>query len=256
LRLTLDRPDIGGDGADAQPVTIEALDAKGRPVPTADLDIVLTIENGRIIGLGNGNPTSLAPSKGNRVKLFNGRAQVIIQSERDSTGQLILKASAEGVSPATVSVVILQGQQTPQSLPPVARISLQDWRQSPVTVGRPENVSGMADNDMNTWETVLAGQRPPASSASGYLVLFTRLSLNDAMKRQGAVLKFFEIMGRCEIVINGATVARKDVASPGSLSVPVAAGKDEVSVSVVMHVSEGEGAGLSGPVFLDVARDN
>jgi beta-galactosidase len=62
LRLTPDRKTLAGDGSDALPVTVEALDAQGRPVPTANLAVTFDISGtGRIIGVGNGNPNSHEP---------------------------------------------------------------------------------------------------------------------------------------------------------------------------------------------------
>ena len=62
LRLTPDRKTLAGDGCDALPVTVEALDAQGRPVPTANLAVAFEISGpGRIIGVGNGNPNSHEP---------------------------------------------------------------------------------------------------------------------------------------------------------------------------------------------------
>jgi beta-galactosidase len=101
LRLMPDRKALAGDGSDAMPVTVEALDAQGRPVPTANLSVAFEISGpGRIIGVGNGDPNSHEPEKGNRRSLFNGLAQVIVQSTRDA-GEIKLTATADGLAPAT-----------------------------------------------------------------------------------------------------------------------------------------------------------
>jgi len=101
LRLMPDRKALAGDGNDAMPVTVEALDAQGRPVPTANLSVAFEISGpGRIIGVGNGDPNSHEPEKGNRRSLFNGLAQVIVQSTRDA-GEIKLTATADGLAPAT-----------------------------------------------------------------------------------------------------------------------------------------------------------
>jgi beta-galactosidase len=97
LHLVPDRKSFSSNGADAVPVTVEVLDAQGRPVPTANLGISFEITGpARIIGVGNGDPNSHEPEKGNRRSLFNGLAQVIVQSTRES-GQVRLTASAEGL---------------------------------------------------------------------------------------------------------------------------------------------------------------
>jgi beta-galactosidase len=62
LRLTPDRKTLAGDGSDAVPVTVEALDEQGRPVPLAQNTVNFAIEGaGKIIGVGNGNPNSHEP---------------------------------------------------------------------------------------------------------------------------------------------------------------------------------------------------
>jgi len=72
LRLTPDRPALAGDGWDTLPVTVEALDLDGRPVPTANLPVEFEISGpGEIIGLGNGDPNCHEPEKGDRHSLFN-----------------------------------------------------------------------------------------------------------------------------------------------------------------------------------------
>lgn len=103
LRLTSDRTTLAGDGCDAVPVTVEAQDAQGRPVPTANLAVAFEISGpGRIIGVGNGDPNCHEPEKGNQRSLFNGLAQIIVQSTRDA-GEVKLTASAGGlVSAMTV----------------------------------------------------------------------------------------------------------------------------------------------------------
>lgn len=106
LRLTPDRGRMTGDGVDCQPITIEALDARGRPVPTASNPVTLAIEGGRIIGVGNGDPTSIAASKGSQVRLFNGLAQVIVQTDKGGIGRLTLSASAENLRRAPVDIVV------------------------------------------------------------------------------------------------------------------------------------------------------
>lgn len=101
LRLTPDREALAADGRDAVPVTVEAIDENGRPVPTANLPVEFEISGpGANIGVGNGDPNSHDPDKGNRVRIFNGLAQVIVQSTKEAGG-IRLTATAAGLAPAT-----------------------------------------------------------------------------------------------------------------------------------------------------------
>eukprot|EP01030_Chromulinospumella_sphaerica_P008988 gene8988-8796_t len=75
LELLPDRTTLAGDGRDAMPVTIRALDAEGRAVPLAQDAVTLTVSGaGRSIGHGNGDPNSHEDEKGPVRRLFNGLA--------------------------------------------------------------------------------------------------------------------------------------------------------------------------------------
>lgn len=107
LRLIPDRRALAGDGSDTQPVTVEAIDDEGRPVPTANVPVEFEIEGpGAILGVGNGDPTSHEPDKANRRSLFNGLAQVLIQTKRGGTGRLVLRAKAAGLKAAEVAIEV------------------------------------------------------------------------------------------------------------------------------------------------------
>lgn len=253
LRLVADRTELAGDGVDAQPIRIEALDARGRPVPTADLDVTLAISNGRIIGVGNGDPTSVAPSKGNKVKLFNGLAQVIIQTDRASSGKLSLSASASGVRQTGV-LINVRAAELRQSLPASLQQSVSMWRQSPVMAERPKVIPDLADNDMNSWDAVIAGERPAAAAGNGYVILATKVAITGEMSKSGATLRFAGITGAGDVLVNGSPAGRKAATAPGPLEVNIPAGKTDVAVALVLAVNAGEAVGLSGPVFLEARR--
>ncbi len=80
-----------------------------------------------IIGVGNGDPTSHEPEKGNRRSLFNGLAQVILQSRRGETGKLILRAKAANLKSAEV-----HDRVESQSFPACSGGPLADGGNSPI----------------------------------------------------------------------------------------------------------------------------
>jgi beta-galactosidase len=64
LRMEADRAAIRADGRDLAVVTVSAVDAQGRPVPTADIPVELAVNGpGRILGVGNGDPSSHEPDR-------------------------------------------------------------------------------------------------------------------------------------------------------------------------------------------------
>ncbi len=101
IKLTPDRSTINSDGEDVSVITVSVLDSKGREVPTANNLIHFEIKGaGKIIGVGNGNPSSHEKDKyincGYQRKLFNGKCSIIILSDR-KPGEIILKATSDGL---------------------------------------------------------------------------------------------------------------------------------------------------------------
>jgi beta-galactosidase len=62
VRLTADRTELRADGEDVAVVTVAVVDGDGRVVPTANVPVAFTLGGpGRILGVGNGDPTSHEP---------------------------------------------------------------------------------------------------------------------------------------------------------------------------------------------------
>lgn len=95
LVLTSDVKSLKADNCDVAIINIAVKDAKGRVVPTADNLVKFSIEGpGRIIGTGNGNPTSHEPDKASQRKAFNGYCQILVQSDK-TPGEIRLKATSD-----------------------------------------------------------------------------------------------------------------------------------------------------------------
>ena len=103
VALIPDRSTILADGRDVSVVTVAALDSAGRIVPTASNLVTFTVSGGAIIGVGNGNPTSLEADKASQRYLFNGLAQVIVQST-NQTGSISLTASSTGLTSTNLTI--------------------------------------------------------------------------------------------------------------------------------------------------------
>lgn len=81
--LTPYRRAIRGDGKDLSFITVTAVDSAGLPVPTAG-DLVRFRVDGAasIAGVDNGDEVSHLSLKGDTMRLFNGKALLIVQSKR------------------------------------------------------------------------------------------------------------------------------------------------------------------------------
>jgi beta-galactosidase len=107
LDLTADRTTIQTDGDDLSFVTAKVLDKDGHLCPNAANEIIFALEGPAIIaGLENGDPTNHEPFQNTATrKAFHGLALAIMRA-KETGGTAMLTATAEGLSPATVSIVL------------------------------------------------------------------------------------------------------------------------------------------------------
>jgi beta-galactosidase len=104
LVLEPDRATIDGDGEDVAVVAVRVVDAAGRVVPVADDEVTFQVAGpGRIIGVGNGDPSSHEADQGSVRRAFNGLCMAIVQAAR-ATGELRIEATAPGLVPGAASV--------------------------------------------------------------------------------------------------------------------------------------------------------
>ena len=113
-----DRTEIDADGEDVAVLTVEVLDEDGRHLPTADNLIGFHVSGeGALIGVGNGDPNCHESDKEPRRSLFNGLAQVILQSSRTPGAIQIEAVKEEGggpvLTPAKLSITTKQVELRP-----------------------------------------------------------------------------------------------------------------------------------------------
>jgi len=97
------------DGKDVSVINISVVDKEGREVPDADNKIRFVISGaGKIIGVGNGDPSSHEPDKcaeGDwQRSLFNGKCQVIVQSTK-TPGAIKFEAKAVGLFTGSTDII-------------------------------------------------------------------------------------------------------------------------------------------------------
>ena len=109
VRLSADRTEINADGQDISMVKVEVLDGQGRLVPIADNRINFTITGeGRLLGVGNGDPNCQESDKQPRRSAFHGLAQAIIQGTK-TPGTIQIQARGQGLrTPATLTITTKQ----------------------------------------------------------------------------------------------------------------------------------------------------
>ncbi len=107
LRAKVDRTRITGDGLDLAFVSIEVLDEAGRIVPDACPELHFSTEGaGEFVAADNGDSTDWTPFHSPSRKAFNGLALAILKGNPGQSGKLTIQITAEGLTPATVSIEV------------------------------------------------------------------------------------------------------------------------------------------------------
>jgi beta-galactosidase len=107
--LRPDRKTIHADGEDVSVAVVEVVDGQGRVVPLAMNEVLFRLTGpGRLIGLGNGDPSCHEPDKPGspiegRRSAFNGLCMALVQSVKQS-GSIRIDASSEGLASASVTI--------------------------------------------------------------------------------------------------------------------------------------------------------
>ena len=251
LELVPDRESLLGDGQDAMPITVRALDAQGRAVPTAaPLATFIVRGAGRSIGHGNGDPNSHEDEKGPARSLFNGLAQLIVQTNDAGSGSVEVEASAPGLAPARIKIPVRAG--TTLAYVPVTQSStfyLQNWRVSPTSATRPDPNQVLSPTDMNSWAPASPAMVLDATPAPTFQLY--RTSFVQTKSLSNAHLGFGWIAGQAEFWLDGKLVAKKE--SPGATSfqvdLPATEGKRELTV--LIQNQPAHPSGIMGKVLVE-----
>jgi beta-galactosidase len=84
---------------------IEIVDTDGNVIPNSDIIISFEINgNGKIAGVGNGNPTDLTSFQQPRKSTWQGRCLAIVQPAGEA-GKIVLTAKAEGLQECSLEIV-------------------------------------------------------------------------------------------------------------------------------------------------------
>jgi beta-galactosidase len=114
LVLRADREAISADGEDVAMFAVEVQDAQGRTVPITDNEITFRVSGaGKLIGLGNGDPTDQASDKGTSRKAFSGFCMALVQSSKKD-GSITVNATSPGLTAASVTIAAKPVKLRPQ----------------------------------------------------------------------------------------------------------------------------------------------
>ncbi len=111
--LVPDRARITGDGEDLSVVVAQIVDANGRVVPIADNEVTFAVSGpARVIGVGNGDPSSHEPDRATKRRAFGGLCMALVQSKK-TPGVISVEAAADGLAPATSTITAAESTPRP-----------------------------------------------------------------------------------------------------------------------------------------------
>ena len=249
LRLTPARTVMAGDGEDVQPVTVDAVDARGRHVPTANLPVRFAATGAAIIGLGNGDPNCHEPEQGNARSLFNGLAQLIVRAE-DGAGEVALRATAPGLRPAALRLARQRSAPPPQVAVTTAAQRVTAWRRSPGLADRPAPVLAPPDGDNNSWAFVTAGTSTAPGEPGRWHLYRAVVQPWRRVAVEGGLIRFASVGGRAELWVDGRKVADKPGAAPAALTGTLPPGRGPLVIALLVASDAGAPSGLLGPVAI------
>ena len=114
LVMRADRNQVVADGEEVAMFAVEVHDAQGRVVPITDNDVAFRITGaGKLVGVGNGDPTDHGPDKGTSRKAFSGLCMALIQSTK-APGEITVEATSPGLTAATVTIAAKETKLRPQ----------------------------------------------------------------------------------------------------------------------------------------------
>jgi beta-galactosidase len=107
LVLETSKATLRADGQDCAQVNVRVVDAKGLTVPTAGNMLTFAVEGpGKVIGVGNGDPSCHEPDKASQRSAFMGLGAAFVQAGM-AAGEVRVKVTSEKVEAGEITVRVV-----------------------------------------------------------------------------------------------------------------------------------------------------
>lgn len=109
LVIEASKATLRADGQDCCQLNVRVVDSKGLMVPTAGNMLTFTVDGpGKVIGVGNGDPSCHEPDKGNQRSAFMGLAAAFVQTGRKA-GEVRVKVTSEKLEAGEITLRSVAG---------------------------------------------------------------------------------------------------------------------------------------------------
>jgi beta-galactosidase len=254
LRLIAYRTSLSGDGYDAEPVTVEVVDSKGRVVPTADAEVTFSSTGpGTIIGLNNGDPTNHESEKGTQHSVFHGVAQAIVQTRANGSGSYTLQASSPGLNSAELKIEVT-ATPTPPAVAEIPNppLTILTWKRSPPSMERIDPNQQLMASDMNSWASARPGPYLPPLRGGLFVEYRSTFTPREATQQQSGQIILRDVVGKAEVYLDGKLVVTRTDPAKQTITIPLTPNIGERTISVLIEApAVGESVGLGGATTIE-----
>jgi beta-galactosidase len=253
VRLVPDRTTMAGDGYDAEPVTVQIVDAQGRVVPTASEEVNFSVGGpAQIIGLNNGDPHNHESEKGTEHTVFHGLAQVTLQTTAGGHGNVILRAASDGLKTAALVIHVTASEPRPfvPSIPNPP-LTILNWRKSPVMSARPPQEE-IKRADTSSWKEAQPGSWLIPYRNGSFSIYRAEFTPRTIVQNSGGTIVLRDVAGKAQVWIDGKLAGEKMDAARGDMRVNCPGGEGKRVVSVLIESPGPDApAGLGGIVTVE-----
>ena len=257
LKLIPDRNEIKANGYDAVPVTVCAVDTFGRIVPDANIPVEFEISGpARNIGVGNGDPTCTLSEKADSRPLFNGYAQIILQSNSGKTGSVVLTAKSEGLKSASCTIKSVSAP----GLPIIDgfinnEVSISGWRTTLPSGAKPLLLTDESPEDLLGLLPAQIGNEL-ILKPKDWVVFYNKVKLPQYVVENGGSLCFKNMTGKATIYFNGEVVYEKKAQVTRDAVIPLKKGIETIEINVFLQPDNKSRAALADIVYVSPEKVN
>ena len=252
-----DRDYIRDDGEDTVPLKVYVTDAQGRMVPTADCHIRFSVTgDGRIIGVGNGDPNSHESDKLPERNLYCGLCQALVMADVGAR-TLTVTAEADGLRGAACTFTIRETAK-PRYIYMHENHSVTGIRVSQECfANRPDPNREYADNDMNSFAALtLSSDAYQDDFTAGWRLYRLPIRVPATAKADATVELHIPKLRCAQIAVyqNGAEIHASAAHDGDALTIPLSCkpGDQGEARLLVRAYGDSEPSGIRGNVTLSV----
>lgn len=241
-------------GHDIAILNVKVVDSNGVVVPTANDLLQIEVENGTVIGVGNGDPNSHEPDVASYRKAFHGLAQFLVKPNQQEESGMKIRIYGEELQEDRVEIAIEKVDEIPY-IKPIEEKIVEGWRLYYQLFDEMPDATMKTDrNDMNSFEPVMFANQPqPELSGKLGKYAMYRTNYDFGKMDTGRNLYFTDVKGHVWIYLDGKQVVERIDSFGGEIIFPLhdtVNGKHEITVIVYNGNPEYPEAGICSPVLV------